>query len=75
MGPYAIPLQSSRPVWCLRRGTRDGHLYFLFAPESPADVVLRTDGAEAALRACRYALVEAGRDGSVRTLIGQAGRA
>jgi hypothetical protein len=71
LAEHAIVVDASGPVWCVRRGTRDGHLYMLFAPNGPTSVRLSSGGAEVALDISRYALVEVQRGGGVRRFIGR----
>ena len=70
---HAIQVTSAKPVWCLRRGTRYGALYFLYSPEGTTSVTVQADNAVLELHIRRYALVEVFRDGTVRTYIGKAG--
>jgi len=70
---YAIPMDSDGTVWCLRRGTREGRLYMLYAPDGPATVTLRDSEATVELHVPRYALVEVQRAGVVRQWVGKTG--
>jgi hypothetical protein len=72
LAAHVVDVTSGAPVWCLRRGTRDGYLYLLFAPDGPTWVTLRDDQAEVELDLRRYALIETARGGGVRRFIGQA---
>jgi hypothetical protein len=72
LGNYAIQLESPKAVWCLRRRTRRGALYFLLAREGPTDVTLLAWEARVSLSLTRHALVEVREDRAVRTFIGRA---
>jgi len=72
LAPYAMDVVSDAPVWCVRRGTRHGSLYMVFAPETPARVSLTENGASVELEVRRYALVEIRRDGRTRQWVGRA---
>lgn len=69
LAPYAMAVESSRPVWCLRRRTRDGCVFFIYDPaaegqDGDAVAVRLDDGVD--VRVWRTALVRVHDGGGVQ---------
>ena len=58
LAAHAVEIETDKPVWLVQRGTRRGRLVLLFAPDGPANVVLRASPDPIQVAVPRYALLE-----------------